>query len=492
MGLVIKHSIRFSIIYYLGVVLGYVNTVLLFPNILNPEEFGLTRILLSVAIVISQFAQFGSPSMVVRFFPKIKEKIFGIGLTICTISTMVFLGLMLLFKQHIISLYEENAQLFTEHFMLLIPFSIAIVYFNLFDAYLRVLYKNSVSTFMSNILLRLIWMGLILLFSSGLIDFELFIYLYSLSYAVITLILLAYIRFLNKKSFSFSLEQNDKTFLREIRSFNFFTLLAGLSSFLINKVDIIMLGSLESLEVLGIYAIAAYMGSVIRVPASSIARTAQIIVSDSFKKNDLPSIKTLYKKSSITQLMLSAGVFLLILINYNNITYLLPDEYSSSMLIFLLLGLTQVIDSSMGVNGFIMINSPYFKYETLFSSFLLIMTVVGNYFFIPLYGAVGAAIATLLSISLYNLCRLFFISSKYKMIPFTTKTALAILICILSFLAVYFIPAFDFFIWDALIRSLIWAMIFIPLTYYTKVSPDINAMINSIINLLKSRFVHSD
>ena len=46
MGIIMKQSLRTSVLSYIGIALGYVNVVLLFPVFLSPEEFGLTRVLL--------------------------------------------------------------------------------------------------------------------------------------------------------------------------------------------------------------------------------------------------------------------------------------------------------------------------------------------------------------------------------------------------------------------------------------------------------------
>ncbi|MDX1628084.1 MAG: oligosaccharide flippase family protein [Fulvivirga sp.] len=485
MGLVRKHSINFTFIYYIGVVLGYVNTVLLFPNILEPDQFGLTRILLSIAIVISQFAQLGSPNMVIRYFPVLRKKIFSLGILICTTGLVVVLSLLILLQQPIKSFFIDNSALFTDHFYLLLPFGAAMVYYNLFDAYLRAIYKNAFSAFLSNILVRLIWMALILIYSFGHINFQSFIVLFACSYALITLISFIYIQIVNNPRIINQFSSEEKEFFKQIRSFNFFTLLAGISSFLINKVDIMMLGSMESLEVLGVYAIAAYMAMVIRVPASSIARTAQVLVADSFKKSNIRDVASLYTKSAITQLILSSGIFILILINYQNITYVLPETFRQSYYIFLFLGITQVLDSAMGINGFIMINSKYYKTETLFSTLLLVLTVISNLILIPLMGAQGAAIATLFSIAAYNLMRLFFIRQKLKMQPFTVKTLYAILIGGTTFFLSNLVPVYDHFIIDAIIRSAVMCILFVPLVYFSKISPDVNKMIDGIMIALR-------
>ena len=70
MGIVIRQSFWNTIYTYSGLVIGYVNTVLLFPVMLDPEQFGLTRVLISFTLILAQFAQLGIGNTIVRFFPR--------------------------------------------------------------------------------------------------------------------------------------------------------------------------------------------------------------------------------------------------------------------------------------------------------------------------------------------------------------------------------------------------------------------------------------
>lgn len=483
MGLVRRHSIQFSVIFYTGIVLGYINTILLFPNFLQPEEFGLTRILISVAIVVSQFAQLSTPNMIIRYHPFFGNKILGLGLIICGIGLFIILSGLLIFQQPIINLYIEKSPLFTTYFELLIPFSIALVFFNLFDAYLRTLYKNLFSTFSSTILVRLIWTGLILFYHYfNYLSFDQFIFLYVYAYAAITFLSLVYIKWIKKLTLSFHFKSDESQKFREIRSFSFFTILSGLSVFLINKVDILMLGSLEGLEIVGIYAIASYMAAVIVVPASAIARTAQTLVANAFKDDEMDLIDDIYKKSALHQLILSSGVYILIALNYLNLIYFLPETYHGSFIMFFYLGFSKIVDTGLGINGIILINSKYYRVDTILSVLLLILTVVTNLIFIPILGGEGAAIATMMSLVIYNILKYIFLKVKMNLSPFTHKTIIAIVICLVSFILPFCIPEQSTVFIDATVRSGIMLAIFIPSIYFSRLSPEINELIEKIIN----------
>ena len=76
MGIVRHQSIKNSISFYVGMIFGAINTVIIYPNVFKdyPEHFGLIQIILAYAIVVSIFTTLGIPKTFLRFFPAIKEK----------------------------------------------------------------------------------------------------------------------------------------------------------------------------------------------------------------------------------------------------------------------------------------------------------------------------------------------------------------------------------------------------------------------------------
>ncbi len=479
MGVIRRNSIRTSLIQYIGVFLGYANLVILYPHFLEPDQFGLTRILLSVTIVISQFSQFGTPSMIIRFFPKLQRRTFTIGIWVCTVGLLVTLSLFYLFRNPVANYYIKESSLFVDYFYLLIPFSIAMVFYNLFDAYLKAFYKNVLSASMPFIVLRILWMALILIYATGSLDFDAFIILYALSYSLIMVITLIYIMWMRLLPGSLTLNESDRSYYAEISRFNTFNILSGLSAFLINKVDVLMLGGMMGLEEVGVYSIAAALAAVIRIPATSIARTAPSVIAESFHRNDIDTIASLYRKSAITQFILSAGAFLLIFLNYDLLLVFLSEEYAASLMIFLFLGLAQVVDTGLGVNGYIMVNSIYYRVDAFLSVLLLILTVGTNKIFIPVFGVMGAALATFLSIVVYNLIRLIYLKVRLRIQPFTMDNFRALLLFVVAGLIAWFIP-FVYSVWlTSFLKSAVFLSIAVPGIYHARFSPELNELLES-------------
>ena len=68
MGIIIRKSTKTLIITYIGLALGYINTLILYPYVLTETEIGLIRLLISVSFLFATFASLGSFNMPSRFF----------------------------------------------------------------------------------------------------------------------------------------------------------------------------------------------------------------------------------------------------------------------------------------------------------------------------------------------------------------------------------------------------------------------------------------
>src|SRR5258708_7891359 len=102
MGSIQRQAIQNTIISYAGVVIGFVNTLILQPKMLSAEELGLTRILYSVSVLIATLFPLGLNAFSVKYFPKFRNPenghngYFGLLLRIAligfvSISILVFL-----------------------------------------------------------------------------------------------------------------------------------------------------------------------------------------------------------------------------------------------------------------------------------------------------------------------------------------------------------------------------------------------------------------
>src|SRR6185436_4740761 len=73
MGSLARQSAVNIALSYVGITLGFVNVVLLYPRVLAADQFGLTRLMVSIAAVAAQAASLGLDNTVLRYFPYFRD-----------------------------------------------------------------------------------------------------------------------------------------------------------------------------------------------------------------------------------------------------------------------------------------------------------------------------------------------------------------------------------------------------------------------------------
>ena len=69
MGIVAKQTISNIGIIFFGAFLGAINILLLFPIVLEDDQIGLTRLLITFMVFFSQLFSLGGSSMLIKFIP---------------------------------------------------------------------------------------------------------------------------------------------------------------------------------------------------------------------------------------------------------------------------------------------------------------------------------------------------------------------------------------------------------------------------------------
>ena len=127
MGIVQRNSITITILSYLGILIGYVNKILLLTNFLTEEQVGLVNILTGLAVLYAQFSALGINFSVVKFFPFFRTpdrrdngfffwSALGVGA-----GFVVFTVLFLAFREPVMAYYSKESPLLSEHYLMLIP-----------------------------------------------------------------------------------------------------------------------------------------------------------------------------------------------------------------------------------------------------------------------------------------------------------------------------------------------------------------------------------
>jgi len=474
MGIVRKQSIRNALSSYIGIILGAINTILIFPNVFNdqPDHWGLIQIVVAYAMVGATYTTFGTPRIIVRYFPQVekKEQLLFLGIILPVIGFLFALITYFLFREELFNLIDAPL-LLQNNFNLVFILIILMSFYKVFEALSRSQLDSVTPVFLRDVLLRVYIMALLFLHGFKFIDFASFLSLYIFGYFLILLLLV--IVLIKKKLLHIQLSVSSLD-VKQLVKFGMYIVMGGATGVLVSKIDMMMIGKYLDLENVAYYALAFFVGSVIRTVGISIINIADPLIAHAWKNNDIEKIKTLYYKSSINQLLIGSFVFLGIWLNIDDIFYFLPDKFAIGKYVVLFIGLANLFQLVAGVNANIIVNSKYYKFD-LYSNFILLgITIITNMIFIPKYGINGAAFATALSIFFVNFIKVLFIYLKINIHPFGIKTIYGIIIIILTYVITNLIPFTGIQILDIAFRSLLIGLIFVPLVLKFRISEDIN------------------
>ncbi|MGB1205474.1 MAG: polysaccharide biosynthesis C-terminal domain-containing protein [Chitinophagales bacterium] len=507
MGVVKRQGTKDSILALFGIFVGYANVMLIQPYCLKPEEIALIRVLIQLAMLIVPFILIGSNTVVIRYFPYYNNKqqqhngFVFFSLMIPLIGFLIASILFLSFQDKILMQYIEKSPLLTEYLIYSLPIALFIAYSYVLNAISRSVYRVVIPNFLINTAPRL---GIII--AIGLYYFQHITQLQMVQaliiiYSIILVFLLVYVHHLGHLFLRPNWQIFKPKFLKEIAVYGFYVVLGGFASTMIVSIDIMMLAALLGLEKTGIYTIAFFIGTVIDVPRRSLSSIVTPLIADAWKNNNLLKIKELYIKISINQLIIGSWIFLGIWLNIDDLFKLIHNGeiYQAGKYVVFFIGISKIIDMSAGVNSEIIFTSIYYRFNFHISLILVILTIATNYMLIPLYGIVGAAMATAFSVFLFNVIKFLFIWFKFKLQPFSSKTLISIFISLVCYLLVFYMPTISGFLpttfpsiglvlADILQRSVVLTILFFTLTFSTKISKDLNDMSYKLLQFFMQIF----
>lgn len=493
MGIIQTQAVRGTIYSYLGVGIGFIVNLLIYPKIFETNQIGLLRILVAYAALFAQFASFGFPRVTTVIFPYFRDYekkhhgFFFIAFVVSTIGLFVSLILLLILKPAILGEGVEKSALFTNYFYYLIPLIVASLYYIVFDNYYKVLYNSVQGIFLKEFLQRVLILGIAFLFIFEIVDFAQFVLLYVLAYVVPAAVLLVLL-IIDKQLFV-KPEFNFLTSDLKKRMFNvgFYGILTSFSGILVLNIDSIMINAMIDLSSTGIYAITFYFGTVILIPSRPLLKISSVIIADAWKNKNMAEINKIYYKSCLNQLIFASLLFIGIWGNVHNYfnEYLLQPVFEPGKYVILFISLASLFQMAGGTSNMILFTSPKYKTHTYLMLALVVLLICTNLVLIPLWGIVGAAAASALSFLLFNVIKYLYLNKTFGFKPYDARTVYVILFAGATYALNLLIPKFDFFITDIVIRSSFMLVVYVSLILISGVSEEVNKKFDEVLNKMR-------
>ena len=448
-----RQSIISSVMVYFGFTLGFLNTYLFTRDGgFTKEQYGLTGIFIAIGTLMFSFSNIGMTSYIFKFYPyyndnltKKRNDLLTWALLISLISFCFVAISGVYFKDTIIRKFGQNSPELVKYYYWIFPFGLGLTLYSILESYAWQLKKSILTNYLREVQFRIFTTILIILTFVGILaKFDMFIKVYSFTYLAIALVLLVVLIAQGQLHFTFKVSNVSRKFFKKILTLVSFVYGGTLVYAIASVFDTILIASVlkNGLAEVAVFTLAQNIGSLIQAPQRGIISSSLAALSQAWKDKDMPRIARIYKQSSINQLIFGVGMFSLIWLNFTDgvFTFHMQKGYIDAKWVFFFIGIMRIIDMGTGVNSQIIGTSTKWKFEFFTGIILLLLALPLNYILTKYYyGIVGPAIANLISFTVYNAIRYWYLKKKFNLQPFTRQSFYTIILGLVSFYICFFL-----------------------------------------------------
>ncbi len=485
MGIVIRQSLSNVVITYFGFGIGAINAMFLYTTFLSQTNYGIVSFLLSAANILMPIMALGAHNSLIRFFAYCKSE----EQRERFLSFMLWLPLLLVIPICTVGyvFYDEIADLLTEkpearHYMWLIALiGFCMAYFEIFYAWVKVHMKSVFGNFISEVLVRVLVMTMLIAVHFNIMQEQTFIYCLAAAYGLQLLAMMVYAFKIRMPKFTLALPENAK----EVLTYSTLIIVSGSVATLLLDFDKVMIPFYKKWDDNAVYSLAIFIATVIVVPSRAMLQIIYPITARLMSERKMDEVNELYKKSAITLQVFGGLIMLGIFLNIHQMYLIIPGDYASGTMAVFLIGMSKFYDVILGNNNAIILNTRYYRWALLMGVLTVVLMIGLNMLLIPLYGINGSALATLITVIIYNSVKLFFVVKKLDLFPFTLNTLKSFAIILITFLAFYFweFPFHPFM--NIILKSVLITGVYVYLNYKLAISSEINDLIDQTLAKLK-------
>ncbi len=476
MSVVARQSFKYSVVGYLGFLLGTFSAIFVFPH--DMEFYGKLRYVLPTAEMLLPVVVFGLSFSNVKFFNQ--TQLDGKHQNFLSLS---LLGILLNFIIFLIGYFAVNL-LFpklqeTEMWQmkrLILPLILVLAFSAVFNKYLSNFKRIVVPNIFENLLPKIANLGAFCLFFF--IGFpEKAAYLFFIGMFILGLFgYIYYTNRLEKLKPDFSTEYIKKDNLwKEVLNYSFYGFLGNIGNFIAVRIDSVMIGEFLGFEPNGVYNTLYSIISLITVPAMGLYSISAPIINKHLAENDYEELDRLHKKSSLILFFLGLVLLSCVLVGFPYLTHFIKNGelLRQSEPVIWVLGFAMLFDLATGFNGHIISLSKYYRFNIVVMLFLAVTTVLLNIYFLKNTNLelFGVAIATSISLTLFNIAKITFNYIKFGVFPLTIEMIYALIIGTLGITVAIILPDFKSSFVNLIYKPSIILILFFIGNYFLKIFP---------------------
>ncbi len=404
-----------------GMIGGYI-LLLIISRYYGSKGLGIYNLSIAVLAICVLFGTLGLKTYCLRFVSQFYtegkyRKIFDLYKNILqlTIPVSIFFSLLLFIPARELSIYVFKDISLISGFKiigLIIPF---MVLYSINIEFIRGLKNIKLSEFLRNLTVPLLNI-VILLFMALFITSD-YVSVFSYTIAIIISFIISTF-YIFKIISGFKKYPHENISKKEMLKVSLPMIVTAFSLLIMGKIDTIMLGIFSTTENVGIYNAALKLASLTSFILTAINTISAPKFSELYWSNKVEDLRKVVQFSSKLIFLFSIPVLCILLILPQFSLGLFGEEFKIGKYALILLVIGQFINATSGSVG-IFFNMT--GNQVLFRNIILIavaINIVLNYILIPIYGINGASIATMVSMSFWNIAGAAYIKIKYNINTF--------------------------------------------------------------------------
>lgn len=482
-----KQAFWFTIINYVGIIIGVVSTIFVYPN--DKEFLGIVRYVDSIAQILFPIMVFGGAQALIHFYPDLSEanrkQLFKYGIRTILLASCILFLVLFLGNQFV----DWNNY---QYVFYAFPIAFSLAFVELFKRQATNLQKLSIPTFYEKIIPKLALPFVFILLLSGYFDVISSLVAFIISYFILLVLLSVYLfgQYKINMNFDFStlFSQISK---KEYYKYSFYSFVGSFGSFFAFRVDSFMIPEFLSFEANGTYSIGVMLASALAIPATGMYAIYAPQVSSLIKSGNIKVLGEKYIETSKLLFFIGAVLFGCIILGIDSLFQMLPtyDKLVDSIPIIVILGANVLFNMATGFNSEIISYSKYFRFNIISVLVLVVLNISLNVYFLTQtnLGIIGVAFASLIAMTLFNSFKLYFIYSKFGILPFDKKYAQLFFVILVITSAIYFLPEFSNHFVNLFFKTGLNIALIVWLTYKLKFVFSLNFWIDKLINIGKQK-----
>ena len=445
MSVVARQGVKYSIIGYLGFLLGTFSAIFIFPY--DMEFYGKLRYILPTAEIIVPIIVFGLSFSNVKFFAKVNadgkhHNMLSLSLLAVIINFLIVVGGFFLIAYWFPDFKKLEIWKMKN---LILPLALVLALSSVFNKFLTNYKRVVVPNIFENFVPKLANLGAFcLFFFMGFAEKS----AYGFFFMMFVISLFGYGLYTNrleKVKFDFDLGYFKKdNFYREILTYSLFGFLGNIGNYIAIKIDSYMIGEFISFEENGIYNNIYSIISLIVVPQMGLFNLSAPIINKVLANGDYNELDRFHKKTSLSLFFLGLVLFCCIAVGFPYLADFMKngEDLRSSEPIVWVLGFAMLFDLATGFNGHIISLSRYYKFNIVVMLILAVLTITTNMLFLKHtdLGILGIAIAYAISLSLFNIIKIIFNYIKFKVFPLGIEMMYAMILGCISINVALLLP----------------------------------------------------